>query len=110
MRLVSVELPGVTPDLQQRRSRTGPFRSRFPQAREDARSDARIQVVKYMGEELKIEGDRVLATAEAVVSGVKDSLGGRIRTDDIGIENLASLPCGIVKWIATAPKDSYNYF
>lgn len=44
------------------------------QAREDARSDARMQVVKYLGEELKIEGDRVVASAEAVVSGVKDSL------------------------------------
>ena len=44
------------------------------QAREDARSDARMQVVKYLGEELKIENDRVLASAEAVISGVKDSL------------------------------------
>ncbi|NCG19179.1 MAG: hypothetical protein GWP91_09215, partial [Rhodobacterales bacterium] len=44
------------------------------QARSDARSDARVQVVKYLGEALHIQGDQVVSSAEALLSGVKDSL------------------------------------
>jgi hypothetical protein len=43
-------------------------------ARRDARSDARQQLVRYIGEEFSIEGDEVLSRAEALVSGVKDGL------------------------------------
>jgi hypothetical protein len=44
------------------------------EARTDARADARLQVVRYLGEELSIEGDEVVSRAEALVSGVKDGL------------------------------------
>ena len=44
------------------------------EARRDARSDARQQVVRYMGEEFSIEGDEVISKAEALVSGIKDGL------------------------------------
>lgn len=43
-------------------------------AREDARNDARVQVVRYLGEELHVSGDQVTSSAEAVLSGVKDTL------------------------------------
>lgn len=43
-------------------------------AREGARADAKRQVVQYLGEEIRISGDRVESTAEAVISGVKDAL------------------------------------
>lgn len=43
-------------------------------ARRDAQTDARQQVVRYLGEELKISGDQITSSAEALLSGVKDSL------------------------------------
>ncbi|HHO51067.1 MAG TPA: hypothetical protein ENK18_09410 [Deltaproteobacteria bacterium] len=43
-------------------------------ARRDAQEDARQQVVRYLGEELRIEGDEIYSRAEALLSGVKDSL------------------------------------
>ncbi len=44
------------------------------EARRDAQSDARQQLVKYLGEEYKITGDVVATQAEALVAGIKDSL------------------------------------
>jgi len=44
------------------------------EARTNARNDARMQVVKYLGEDIKIEGDTIVTSAEALLSGVKDSL------------------------------------
>lgn len=43
-------------------------------AKRDARNDARQQVVRYLGEEFQLEGDEAISRAEAVISGVKDSL------------------------------------
>ncbi len=43
-------------------------------ARRDARADAREQLVRYLGEEFSIRGDEVTSSAEALVSGVKDTL------------------------------------
>ncbi|MEQ1564481.1 MAG: hypothetical protein ABMA64_02500 [Myxococcota bacterium] len=43
-------------------------------ARRDAQEDARQQVVRYLGEELRITGDSVSTQASALLSGVKDSL------------------------------------
>lgn len=43
-------------------------------AREDARADARKQVVRYLGEHFTLEGDEVVRRAEALVRGVKDDL------------------------------------
>ncbi len=43
-------------------------------ARENARLDARKQVVQYLGEELKVVGTEALSIAEGVLSGVKDGL------------------------------------
>lgn len=43
-------------------------------ARENARLDARKQVVQYLGEELKVVGSDALSIAEGVLSGVKDGL------------------------------------
>jgi hypothetical protein len=44
------------------------------EARRDAQDDARQQVVKYLGEQFKIEGDIVTSKAEALVAGIKDGL------------------------------------
>lgn len=44
------------------------------EARRDARDDARRQVVEYLGQQYSIQGDSAIAVAEAVLSGVKDSL------------------------------------
>lgn len=43
-------------------------------ARRDAQTDARQQVVRFLGEELKIADDKITTSAEALLSGVKDSL------------------------------------
>ncbi len=43
-------------------------------ARRDARNDARQQLVRYLGEEFRIEGEEVISRAEALISGVKDGL------------------------------------
>ena len=43
-------------------------------ARRDARDDARRQVVRYLGETYQIQGDEVTTRAEALLTGVKDSL------------------------------------
>lgn len=43
-------------------------------ARRSAQEDARQQVVRYLGEEFRIEGDEVYTRAEALLSGVKDAL------------------------------------
>jgi hypothetical protein len=44
------------------------------EARRDAQADARQQVVRYLGEHWKIDGDAAVARAEGVVAAVKDSL------------------------------------
>jgi hypothetical protein len=44
------------------------------EARRDAQADARQQVVRYMGEHWKIEGDAAVSRAEGVVAAVKDAL------------------------------------
>jgi hypothetical protein len=44
------------------------------EARRQARDDARRQVVEYLGQEYSIMGDQAISRAEAVISGVKDSL------------------------------------
>lgn len=43
-------------------------------ARRNAREDARAQVARYLGEQVTIRGDVVFTSADALVSGVKDSL------------------------------------
>jgi hypothetical protein len=44
------------------------------EARRDARDDARRQVAEYLGTHYELVGDEALASAEALMSGVKDSL------------------------------------
>lgn len=43
-------------------------------ARRDARTDAREQLARYLGEQFSVRGDEVTTSAEALVSGVKDTL------------------------------------
>jgi len=43
-------------------------------ARRDARDDARRQLVEYLGTEYQLVGDEAFTHAEALISGVKDSL------------------------------------